>query len=123
LETDQADANGEEDTHTSSNHTDAEEAEVYHDQGRTTDSETGAEQESADRTGSGGSEGVEQSDDPGEDETDSDGTNSSATEPIPAARMARRATTRKFERRPSFSGLDEEDVVDKGNICFVLLCL
>ena len=107
LETEDADADRKEDTHTSSNYTDAEEAEADHDQGSTDRTKSGDISSSS----PGGSEGDETPDDPSEDETDPDGTNPTAPAPVLVARMAR-ATTRKFERPPTFSGLDEEDVVD-----------
>ena len=108
LEVDHANADKEEDAHTSSNYTDAEEAEADHDRGGTTDTEAGEDQEASDETAS---EDVQRDDSSSrEDESDSDETSSNTT-PGPTARMAR-ATTRKFERPPTFSGLDEEDVVD-----------
>ena len=88
-------------------YTDADEAEADHDQGSTDRTKSGDISSSS----PGGSEGDETRDDPSEDETDSDGTNPTAPAPVLVARMAR-ATTRKFERPPTFSGLDEEDVVD-----------
>ena len=77
METEDADADRKEETHTSSNYTDAEEAEADHDQGSTDRTESGDISSSS----PGGSEGDETPDDPSEDETDPDGTNPTAPAP------------------------------------------